>query len=392
MRISLVEVVARHLEHAAAVEEVAGHRSHRRVLHAADALLDVQHQDLVQLRHALGRPVVAAHQRLGRQLPATRLLAETLGDVGLQVEHQPVLAPPGNLVQPHADEPQQALVAMQLPHLEATDQPVRGKLCPALAVAGSTCDPDHHLQIAQAAGAFLAIRLERVGRVLVLQVPLAHLAHLGGEKGLGIDCRCTGRSKCRIRALQPAEEARFEQRGLHRDVAAALLEALLHGAHARADLQAGVPAAGDEALRGTLDGCATTRAVAVERGKQHQHIDVRVRIKLAAAIAADCGERRVGRHAGVQPEIGQGAVDEPGEITDQPCCRSSARACRVEARQKRRLFFPEARAQDGRLPAWQVIVGDRTRRHGRRIRRSHRVQVVAKAGAGGLPGETVRTS
>ena len=68
VRVALVEVVARHLEHAAALEELLRDRPHRRVLQAGDALLDVEHQDLVQLRHRLGRPVVAPHQPLGGAL------------------------------------------------------------------------------------------------------------------------------------------------------------------------------------------------------------------------------------------------------------------------------------------------------------------------------------
>ena len=54
--------------------------------------------------------------------PCASRVAEALGDGGLQVEHQPVLAPAGDHVQPGADQLEQALVALQLPDLERRDQ------------------------------------------------------------------------------------------------------------------------------------------------------------------------------------------------------------------------------------------------------------------------------
>ena len=75
---SQVEIVARHLEHAAAVEEARADRPHRRRLGGVDALLDVEHQDLVELRHRLGRPVVAVHQHLGAELLLGGAAAEAL--------------------------------------------------------------------------------------------------------------------------------------------------------------------------------------------------------------------------------------------------------------------------------------------------------------------------
>jgi hypothetical protein len=63
---------------------------------------------------------------------------------------------------------------------------------------------------------------------------------------------------------RPAQEARLEQRRLHGDVLERHRDALLDGAHARADLEAGVPAGGDEA--GGLDTPAVAVAVAVAAG------------------------------------------------------------------------------------------------------------------------------
>ena len=248
VRVALVEVVARDLEHAAALEELLRDRPHRRVLQAGDALLDVEHQDLVQLRHRLGRPVVAPHQPLGGALAAERAVAEALGDGGLQVEHQAILAPPGDRVQAGADQLQHALVALQLAHLERRDQAVRGELLPGAAEARGARDPDHGLQVAQAARALLAVGLERVRRVLVLLVALAHLERLGAQERLRVHRR-RGRLLERLEHLaRAAQEARLEQRRLHGDVGQRHRHAFVDGAHARADLEPDVPAGGDEAL------------------------------------------------------------------------------------------------------------------------------------------------
>jgi hypothetical protein len=55
-------------------------------------------------------------------------------------------------VQARPDQLEQPLVALQLLDLERRDQPVRGERRPVLAEAGGACDPDHDLQVAQAAG------------------------------------------------------------------------------------------------------------------------------------------------------------------------------------------------------------------------------------------------
>ena len=253
VRLALVQVVAHHLEHAGAVEKALVDRAHRCVLRAVDALLDVEHQDLVELRHRLGGPVVAAHQHFGHALALGGLVAEALGHGGLQVEHQPVFAPAGHHVQARADQAQQALVALQLLHLEGRDQPLGRELVPALAETRGARHPDHHLQVAQAAGALFAVGLQRVGRVFVLLVALAHLERLGHQKGLRVHRRGVGAAEGVEHLLRAAEVARFEQRGLHRHVVFALGDALVDGAHAGADLQADVPAGGDEAFDRRLE-------------------------------------------------------------------------------------------------------------------------------------------
>ena len=67
VRLALVKVVAGDFDHAALVEEAfvdAALLGRRLAARGAQVLLDVLQQDLVELRHRLGGPVVAAHQHL----------------------------------------------------------------------------------------------------------------------------------------------------------------------------------------------------------------------------------------------------------------------------------------------------------------------------------------
>jgi hypothetical protein len=129
--------------------------------------------------------------------------------------------------------------------LEGRDQALGRQLGPGAAQAGGARHPDHHLQVAQAAGAFLAVGLQRIGRAFVLDVALAHLQRLGAQEGLGVHRR-RWPAKGVEQPLARRTPGGFEQRGLHGHVALRLGHAFGR-AHRRADLQPDVPAGGDEA-------------------------------------------------------------------------------------------------------------------------------------------------
>ena len=342
MRVLQVQVVAGDLEHAGAFEEARGDRAAGRRLRTHDALLDVHHQDLVQLRHRLGRPVVAVHQHLAAALALGGLVAEAVGHRGLQVEDQAVLAAAGHHVQPGADQPQRAFVLVELAHLERRHQALGRELAPGAAQARGARDPDHHLQVAQAAGAFLAVGFQRVRRALVLHVALLHLQRLRAQEGAGVHRLQAGVAEGREDAARAADQPRFEQRRLHGDVARGLFQALVDGAHRRADLQPDVPAGGDEAFDRGLHRVGLLAAL-----QQHQHVDVAVRKQLAAAVAAHRHQRRAGRHAGVVPQRGQRGVDVPGQRAQQLVGRGGGGAAFAEVRDQRLLAVTEAGTQRG---------------------------------------------
>jgi hypothetical protein len=394
VRVFAVEPVVRHLEHAATVEELRVDRPHRRFLGAVDALLDVQHQDLVQLRHRLGRPVVAVHQHLGRALALGGLVAEALGHGGLQVEHQPVLAPPGNQVQPRADQLQRTFVLEQLADLEGRDQALGRQLRPVAAQAGGPRHPDHELQVAQAARAFLAVGLEGIGRVLVLDMALAHLQHLGAQKGLGVHHRVGGLAEGGVHAARSAQETRLEHRGLHRHVAPCLLDAFVDGAHRRADLQPDVPAGVHEALDRGAQGVGGIAVLAfgacgVEPGagrQQHQHIDVRVREQLAAPEPAHRHQRGARGQRRMLPELEQMGIDMAGQRLGQTRRRQRGGARFAKVLQQRGLAVAKARAHRGHAVRRVRLARQRAFGHGRHL------QPPTKAGGAGLAADSVSTS
>ncbi len=380
VRLAQVQVVAGDLEQAAAVQEAFVDRLHRQVFRPVDAFLEVEQQHLVELRHRLGRPVVALHQHLGRAHRRVAVVAERLGHGRLQVEHQAVLAAAGDQVQARADQLERALLALQLLHLEWRQQPVRGHLAPGLAQARGARDPGQHLQVAQAARALLAVGLQRVGRVLVLDLALAHLERLRAQERARVHRLGVDTPEHVEHAARTGEQAALEQRRLHGDVGARLEQALVDRAHRRADLQADVPARRDEGLDR-----AAQRAVMsfLFVRQQHQHVDVRVREQLAAAEAADGQQRGRGGHAGVRPQVDQGLVDVPGQRSQQAGGGRRGGTRFAEMRQQRGLAGTKALAQLGDGGAAlgrrrdRAVGPDQVIGQGRMFGRRHAVDVSA---------------
>lgn len=333
VRLALVEVVARDLDQAGALEEALVDRR-RLLVDRLQPLRDVEQQDLVELRDRLGGPVVAPHQRLARLALRFAHVAEARGHRGLQVEHQPVLAPVGDHVQPRADQRQQRLVALDLLRLEGRGQAVARQVVPAAAEARGLGDPEDGLQVAQAARRFLAVGLERVGRVVELLVPVPHLLRLGDEEGLRVDHRAEALAEGGEQLLVARDQPRLEQRGLDRDVLLGLGQAFLDGAHARADLQAGVPALADEGLEPRrLD-----RLLAALGRQQQQHVDVGVGEQLAAPVAADRHQRQAVAEIGVLPQRLQVLVGQRRELAQHRVHAARGRAREAQGLEKGELL------------------------------------------------------
>ena len=221
---------------------------------------------------------------------------------------------------------------------------------------------------------------------------LLHLERLRAQERLRVHRR-RGRARERVEDLaRTAEKPRLEQRRLHGDVGERDGDAFVDAAHARPDLEARVPACRDEAFGG---GAAAVAVDAV--GQENEDVDVRVREELAAAVAADGDQRRVGGHLRFAPELEQRDVDVARERADEAKRGARGRPRGDEAREPRRLGIAEARALlagRARRHGGDVGARGRCRRDGDAVAGAHAAsaQAWANAGGGGVPAETVSTS
>ena len=387
VRVPLVEVVAGHLDEAALFKKpfIDGPQGGRGLpARLPQLLLDVLQQDLVELGHRLGRPVVLAHEFFaGAQGQAAlggglRLMAKALGHRGLQVKHQPVFAAARHQVQARADQAQQRFVALDLPRFVRGRNAFAHQGVPALAQAGRPGHPHDDLQIAQAPGRLLAVGLERIGRVFEFGVPLAHLQQLALQKGQRVQCLCVAFAKTPEQPLVPGDPARLQQRGLHRDVGGRFSHAFGGGAHAGCDLQPAVPATADEGLELGLQARGVVWRLAI--GQEHQHVHIGVGKQLRTTKAAHSGQTQLITQAGLLPQPNQNAIDQAGELPQGPLQGPGRNRPARERFEQCRLVAAEGVAQCGGF-------GHGVLRNG-----GQQLALLTKEGSGGLPAERVRTS
>src|SRR4029453_17332017 len=96
----------------------------------------------------------------------------------LYIEHETILAPVRDQMQPRANLLQAPLAVADQPSLLGGDQPASRELAPARSVAGGARDPQQDVQVAQASGALLDVGFQAIGRLVVLRVALALLENL----------------------------------------------------------------------------------------------------------------------------------------------------------------------------------------------------------------------
>ena len=189
---------------------------------------------------------------------------------------------------------------------------------PGAAQAGGTRHPDHHLQVAQSAWALLAVGFERIGRAFVLDVALLqspaswragrHLASIDVGLRLG-EAACTG-------FLAPQMGRDFQQRSLHRHVA--LLTLPRTRPRCALMSRSPCPTSQQAVTKRRSGGGIAPRSCSVRQ--QHQHVDVRMREQLAAAVAAHRHQCGAGGHVAQSAHsAAQRAVDMAGKRTSSGC-------------------------------------------------------------------------
>ena len=238
------------------------------------------------------------HEALDAVLHAVARVAHAGADHGLQVEGQAFLGAAGDVVKMEAHGPQEVPRPADGAGFLRRQQPATGavladQLRHPLHAEGMAREPVERLQVAQAATAFLDMRLHQEGAVAVARMARGALIALGdeegGEAGLLAEGAEGGVEPLEDRAV-PRQVAGIDQGGLDGDVALRILDAFADGAGRMADLQPEVP----EQVEHELHRPPPLRAE--RRIRQEQQVDIGIGRKDAAPIAAggDQGEVRLG--------------------------------------------------------------------------------------------------
>ena len=105
----------------------------------------------------------------------------------MQVEHDPVFSAPRKVVQSDAQVLQHGLVTRELSRFVVLNEAVGFEIAPAPTDAGRPGYPLDDVQVAQATGCFLQIRLEGVGGILMFCMALLLLQFLRLVEGSRIE-------------------------------------------------------------------------------------------------------------------------------------------------------------------------------------------------------------
>ena len=235
------------------------------------------------------------------------------------------------------------------------DQAVLGELAPVLAETGGARDPEHRLQVAQAARALLDVGLEVVGRVLYFRWRCCCSSALASKNARSVERRArSARRKRSVERARAGEEAMLEQARPDRDVAAP--SRVSHSSTVRTLAPISRPMSQSMPMKRSIDAVpAPLRAV----GQQDQDVDVGMREELAAAVAADGDAAPT--PGGIADLVPDAAHD--GDRPARACSRSRRSACR-DARRTRRAA-PRGRASSSsRQRAIPAVAGVAGRRRG----------------------------
>ncbi len=143
---------------------------------------------------SIDRAVIVLHELLDGEVVIAVAITERLAERALVIEQQPVLAPPGQLVQREADAPQQRLALDQGLILGLGQKTVVHQIVQGFGAEMALGDPADHLDVAQPAGVLLDVGFQVVGGVVVFVPAGALLEDFGREETLA-SARCApGRS------------------------------------------------------------------------------------------------------------------------------------------------------------------------------------------------------
>ena len=311
VRCGVEDVFMNHVKVLPDVLEALVDRQWRLFRNRVDGNTDVLQQNAVDLGDRFGDPVVLLHQLLAGA--ARRGVGETelFRDERLIVEQQPVFMLAGVQVQVDAQPLQKAFAACQPLRFRRGDEAMPFQVVPAIAVTGRLGDPQDVLQVAQSAGAFLAVGFEAVRRLMVTPVTLFLFQPLPLKEGLRVDLCPESLKKSLGQRGVAGQQAGFHQGGLHRQIPGGITQALFRCAHAMRDFQTNVP---KEADQGSQMG--GQRLVGFFRQQQEQ-VDIRSRPQFTASVAAGGEQGQGGRNLQRLPAFAQHFVDQATACLEQ---------------------------------------------------------------------------
>src|SRR5581483_11008414 len=238
--------------------------------------------------HLGGVQIIAAHEDFDAAQRALAFEAERRADFFLVLEGELVLVFAGGEVKLVAHPEEKILGLLQLRDIGGADDAVQRQGFDVLNLETGARDPARGLQIAQPALAFLYVGLDQIDRAAKLLVAQARFFELLADKALDAvfhQARLDLFLEVFVQRKIAAEKARVEQRGAHFHVALGQAHAVGDAPGGVADLKAGVPQGVEQLLGDRFDKRRNLPDV------EKQQIDVRLRIELAAAVAA-LGDQR----------------------------------------------------------------------------------------------------
>ena len=228
-------------------------------------------EDAGQIADILGDEEIVLHEAFDGRQARPRVVAEAFRDLPLDVEGQPLLRLTGQKVHVAAHGPEKIVRLLEdLPLVSRKDAELDEFLRVANAVVVFR-DPEKRVQVAQAALAFLDVRLDQIARIARLLVALVALGELGGHEfraGAGDDLRVEAFLQIGDQGIVTADVAAFEDRRADRHVGLGQLDAFLDRAGGMADLEAHVPEHVEQEFHRLAHG------LGVLRRQQEEKIDV----------------------------------------------------------------------------------------------------------------------
>ena len=245
-------------------------------------------QDRGEVADVLGHQEVVLHEALDVLHAGMRGIAEPDRDLALHVERQPLLGAAGEEMQVAAHRPQEIGAAAEGAVFLRVEHAALDQFVGLAHAVDIFRDPEQRVQVAQAALAVLDVGLDQIARLPAAAMALLALGELGGDefrRGALHDFLVEAGDQFVVERLVAGQEARLQDRGADRHVAARLADRFIDRARGVADLQPHVPQAIEDGFGDLL----APGGLLV--GQDEQQIDVGFRRHQAAAVAAGGDDR-----------------------------------------------------------------------------------------------------